>query len=155
MVINAKESNPLFNFSQESKGVVCSIENDCNAHASGEHSVVVSTGNENEIVLTSVNGVAATTGDHNKINMYSGRSVGVATGAGNRLIVSKNSLGVAYGPDCIALGDIGSHIVLTEWENGEIINMVMITIDCDKYRSYVWYKLVNGEVVEVPDDEDI
>jgi hypothetical protein len=55
----------------------------------------------------------------------------------------------------MAKGVIGSYIVVTEWndEQDMLLSAQMARIDGDKYKEDTWYKMKDGEIVEVIQDE--
>ena len=68
---------------------------------------------------------------------------------------NKNAVALACGKNAKAKGTTGSYLVLTEWNNDqtELICARMERVDGEKIKPDTWYKLENGEFVEVEDEE--
>lgn len=67
---------------------------------------------------------------------------------------NKNAVALACGKNAKAKGTTGAYLVLTEWndEQTELICARMERVDGDKIKPDTWYKLENGEFVEVEDE---
>lgn len=80
-----------------------------------------------------------------------------ATNTGDRSEVTvsgKDSVGIASGYMSKARGEVGNVLCLIERDkNMKIISHISIMIDGNKYKSMVYYTLVNGEVVEAKGDD--
>ena len=65
-----------------------------------------------------------------------------------------NSIALAAGYNCKAMGAIGSWLCIAEREdwNGEtypIKTVLAVRVDGEKVKANTWYKVVNGELQEV------
>ena len=63
--------------------------------------------------------------------------------------VGESGVAVAMGNGAKAKGKKGAVLVLTEWENGEIIKARSVIVDDDKVKSDTFYTLKNGRLKEV------
>ena len=88
-----------------------------------------------ESAVTSGNGSSAAT---------SGEESSAATS-------NKNGVVLACGKNARAMGVKGSYLVLTEWneDSTELICAKIERVDGEKIKSDTWYRLENGEFVEV------
>lgn len=82
-------------------------------------------------------------------------SVATNTGDLSEVTVSgKDSVGIASGYMSKARGEVGNVLCLIERDkNMKIVSHISIMIDGNKYKSMVYYTLVNGEVVEAKGDD--
>lgn len=66
-----------------------------------------------------------------------------------------NGIALANGKNSIAKGVIGSYLILTEWSDDKtiLIGAKMERVDGEKIKADTWYKLEDGEFVEVKDDD--
>ena len=63
---------------------------------------------------------------------------------------AKESVAIATGLECKVRGNLGSWIVATERNsNWEILSIISKKVDGKKIKVDVWYKNVNGKLVEV------
>ena len=74
-------------------------------------------------------------------------------------ICGKNSVGAAIGYESKAKGAIGNWIVLAEWVRYADEKWIPACvkagkIDGETLKPDIWYRLKNGEFVEVPEDDD-
>ena len=138
----------------------------------GYRSVATNTGNWSAVTNTGDRSVATNTGDRSAVTNTGDRSVAtntgdrsVATNTGNWSVVTntgdrsvatvdgKESIAIVTGVDSKASGAIGCWIVLTErggW-NGDtypIKEVRAVKVDGDTIKPGVFYKLVDGEVIE-------
>lgn len=97
---------------------------------------------------TGYQGAASATGNQSAASATGDRGAASATG--------KDSIALAAGYKCIAKGAIGCWIVLTErgeWNGNTypIKNVKAFKVDGKNIKADTWYRLVEGEVVEVKD----
>ena len=130
----------------------------------GYQSAATNTGNRSAATNTGYQSAATNTGDRSVATNTGDRSVATNTGyqsaatnTGNRSAASvegKDSIAIVTGKDSKAKGALGCWIVLTErgdW-NGEshpIKEVKVFRVDGEKIKSDTYYKLVNGEAIEV------
>ena len=112
----------------------------------GDYSAATNTGYKSAATNTGYKSAATNTGD-----------CSAATNTGNCSAASvegKESIAIVTGKDCKAKGTLGCWIVLTErgdW-NGEIYPIKEVKafkVDGETVKADIWYKLVNGELIEV------
>ena len=63
--------------------------------------------------------------------------------------VGKSGVAVAMGNGAKVKGKKGAVLVLTEWENDEIVKVRSVIVDDDKVKSNTFYTLKNGRLKEV------
>jgi hypothetical protein len=108
------------------------------ASATGERGAASATGWSGAASATGWSGAASATGE------------GGAASAGH-----ETAIAVAWGVGGTAKGVIGSHIVCAEWaydncrRNWNIVNAKLAIVDGKLIKEDVYYKLQNGELVEV------
>ena len=142
----------------------------------GNHSAATNTGNHSAATNTGDRSAATNTGDHSAATNTGNHSAATNTGyqsaatnTGNRSaatntgnssaasVEGKESIAIVTGKDSKAKGALGCWIVLTErgeWDgNGYPIKEVKaFKVDGDKIKAYTWYKLVDGEPIEMKED---
>ena len=98
---------------------------------------------------------AATSGDKSSAATSGNGSSAATSGEESSAATSnKNAVALACGKNAKAKGVIGSYIVLTEWseDQKELLHCRLAQVDGTAIKPDVWYKLANGEFVEVPED---
>ena len=96
------------------------------------------------------NGNAAASGWSGNAAASGVRGTATVTGAyGGARALGHDCLAVAWGPESKAMGKLGNWLVLSEHENGTIVDAQMVRIDGDIIKPDTWYMLRNGEPVEV------
>ena len=109
--------------------------------ASGENGNAAASGWSGNAAASGVRGNAAASGV---------RGTATVTGAyGGARALGHDCLAVAWGPESKAMGKLGNWLVLSEHENGTIVDAQMVRIDGDIIKPDTWYMLRNGEPVEV------
>ena len=85
-----------------------------------------------------------------------GSNAAAAGEESNAAANNKNSVAIATGKNAKARGVKGAYIVLTEWNDDatEILSAKMAQVDGEKIKADTWYKLENGEFVEVLDENE-
>ena len=75
----------------------------------------------------------------------------VVTGAyGDASALGKQCLAVAWGQDSRARGTLGNWLVVSERDDdGNIIDAKIVRVDGEAIKENTWYKLQNGEILEV------
>lgn len=78
------------------------------------------------------------------------RGTAVVTGfAGRATALGEQCLAVAWDGDSLARGTVGNWIVVSERDDdGNIIDAIIAKVDGDTIKADIWYKLVNGEIME-------
>ena len=120
---------------------------DCSAATNtGDNSVATNTGNYSAATNTGDRSAATNTGNYSAATNTGYRSAASVEG--------KYSIAIVTGKDSKAKGALGCWIVLTEREdwNGEtypIKEVKAFRVDGEKIKADTYYKLVNGEAVEV------
>ena len=111
-------------------------------------------------------GASSATGDYGASSATGNCGASSATGyKGASSANDSESVAVAWGYKGKAMGVIGSHIVLAEWkyigskeddrydraeqEAWEFVGAKMFRVDGEKVKPDTWYRLENGELVEV------
>jgi hypothetical protein len=142
-------------------------DEDCGASsATGNYGASSATGDYGASSATGYKGASSATG-------YKGASsatgnCGASSATGYKGASSANdpeSVAVAWGYKGKAMGVLGSHIVLAEWkyigskeddrydraeqEAWEFVGAKMFRVDGEKVKPDTWYRLENGELVEV------
>ena len=104
---------------------------------------------------TSGNWSSAATSGYGSSAATSGNGSSAATSGEESSAATSNPNGIALacGKNSKAKGVIGSYIILTEWDEDSttLLTARMERVDGDKVKADTWYKLVNGEFVEVLD----
>ena len=119
---------------------IASNGSDARIASSGNAAQITSNGNDARIVSSGIGAIIASSGDCSNV-----------VSSGERSAV------VSIGYNSIAKAKIGSWITLAEWENGEdngyfIQNLKCVKteyVDGERIKEDVFYKLENGEFVEV------
>ena len=132
---------------------------DCSAATNtGCCSAATNTGNRSAATNTGNRSAATNTGDRSAATNTGYRSAATNTGdcsAAN--VEGKESVAIVTGKDSKAKGALGCWLVLTargEWDgNGYPIKEVKaFKVDGDKIKADTWYKLVDGEPIEMKED---
>ena len=114
--------------------------------ATGNYSGASATGYKSGASATGYKSGASATGD------YSGAST---TGNYSGASAGKGSVALATGMLAKAKGDIGAYIVISECEERNnqyyIIDVKCTKVDGENIKPDTWYRLINGEFVEVDD----
>ena len=79
-----------------------------------------------------------------------------ATNTGNwsaAKVNGKQSVAVATGYQSKACGALGCWLVLSEWRDGEIVDMQLTRVDGEKIKADTWYMLQGGSFVEVEEEK--
>ena len=128
---------------------------------SGEESSAATSGDWSSAATSGDGSSAATSGDGSSAATSGYRSSAATSGNGSSAATSgeessaatsnKNAIALACGKNAKAKGVIGSYIVLTEWNEkaDTLISAKMVQIDGEIYKADTWYKIKNGEIVEV------
>ena len=121
----------------------------------GDRSVATNTGNWSAATNTGDWSAATNTGDRSVATNTGNWSAATNTGSQSAASVEgKDSIAIVTGKDSKAKGALGCWIVLTEREdwNGEsypIKEVKVFRVDGETIKSDTYYKLVNGEAIEV------
>ena len=131
------------------------------AATSGYRSSAATSGDWSSAATSGDGSSAATSGDWSSAATSGYRSSAATSGNGSSAATSgeessaatsnKNAIALACGKNAKAKGVIGSYIVLTEWNEkaDTLISAKMVQIDGEIYKADTWYKIKNGEIVEV------
>ena len=69
---------------------------------------------------------------------------------GKASAIGKQCVAVAWGQDSLARGSVGNWLVVSERDDdGNIIDAKIVRVDGEAVKENTWYKLQNGEIVEV------
>ena len=144
-----------------------SATGDCGASsATGDCGASSATGDYGASSATGYKGASSATGDYGASSATGNCGASSATGyKGASSANDSESVAVAWGYKGKAMGVIGSHIVLAEWkyigskeddrydraeqEAWEFVGAKMFRVDGEKVKPDTWYRLENGELVEV------
>ena len=79
------------------------------------------------------------------------RGTAAVTGLdGKASAIGKQCVAVAWGQDSLARGSVGNWLVVSERDDdGNIIDAKIVRVDGEAVKENTWYKLQNGEIVEV------
>ena len=119
---------------------------------------------------TGYKGASSATGDYGASSATGNCGASSATGyKGASSANNPESIAVAWGYKGKAMGVLGSHIVLAEWkyigskeddrydkseqEAWEFVGAKMFRVDGEKVKPDTWYRLENGELVEVKNED--
>ena len=121
----------------------------------GNRSAATNTGDWSAATNTGHRSAATNTGDRSAATNTGDWSAATNTGDWSEVTVSgKDSVGIASGYMSKARGEVGNVLCLIERDkNMKIVSHISIMIDGNKYKSMVYYTLVNGEVVEAKGDD--
>ena len=144
--------------SSSAKGDCCAAvvtNEDSRATADGNHCVSVSTGTCCRSMAN--NGVAVSTHSNSLSLAVGAHGLALAAGENGRSIAGTASIAAAIGADSQAKGEMGSWLILAEWNGGEGGNGSPRTIKCikavpvdgNKIKPNTWYELRNGNIVAV------
>ena len=134
--------------------------------ATGYYGASSATGDCGASSATGYKGASSATGDYGASSATGNCGASSATGyKGASSANDSESVAVAWGYKGKAMGVIGSHIVLAEWkyigskeddrydraeqEAWEFVGAKMFRVDGEKVKPDTWYRLENGELVEV------
>ena len=129
--------------------------NGSNAATSGDWSSAATSGYRSSAATSGYKSSAATSGNESSAATSGNGSSAATSGEESSAATSnKNAIAVACGKNSIAKGVVGSYIVLTEWNEDatELLTAKMARVDGKKIKANTWYKLVNGEFIEVMHD---
>ena len=118
------------------------------ASATGERGAASATGTQGAASATGTQGAASATGKQGAASATGTQGAASATGT--------ESVAAALGIDSKAKGALGCWIVIAEWERDEEFNwhrkdVKCFKVDGESVKPDIWYKLKNGELVEVPE----
>ena len=119
--------------------------------ASGDDSKLADSGYGSKLAASGDGSKLAASGYESKLAASGDRSQLAASGDGSQLAASgANSIAAAIGKDSVASAALGSWIVLAEYdERNNPLCVRAAQIDGEKLKPNVFYKLKNGEFVEI------
>ena len=123
----------------------------------GDYSAATNTGDYSAATNTGDRSAATNTGDYSAATNTGYRSAATNTGDYSAAKVSgKDSIAIVTGKDSKASGELGDWIVLTErgdWDEDTypIKEVKAFKVDGEKIKADTFYKLVDGDAVEVKD----
>ena len=134
--------------------------------ATGDYGASSATGYKGASSATGYKGASSATGDYGASSATGNCGASSATGyKGASSATDPESVAVAWGYKGKAMGVLGSHIVLAEWKYigkeyddrydrseqkaWEFVGAKMFRVDGEKVKPDTWYRLENGELVEV------
>jgi hypothetical protein len=136
------------------------------ASATGDQGAASATGDQGAASATGWRGAASATGDQGAASATGWQGAASATGwqgaasatgdQGAASATGKESVAAALGIDSKAKGALGCWIVIAEWERDKEFNWHRKDVQCFKVdgeniKPDTWYKLKNGDIVEVPE----
>ena len=125
------------------------------ASATGERGAASATGEQGAASATGWRGVASATGEQGAASATGWRGAASATGErGAASATGEESVAAALGIDSKAKGALGCWLVLAEWAKDDKYNwhrkdMQCFKVDGETVKPDIWYKLKNGDLVEV------
>ena len=129
-------------------------------YTSGEESSAATSGEESSAATSGYRSSAATSGDWSSAATSGYRSSAATSGNGSSAATSgeessaatknKNGIALACGKNAKAKGVIGSHIVVTEWDEAQenILAVLCGKIDGQALKPDAWYTVKDGKFVE-------
>ena len=138
--------------------------------ATGDYGASSATGDYGASSATGYKGASSATGDYGASSATGNCGASSATGyKGASSANDPESVAVAWGYKGKAMGAIGSHIVLAEWKyigskdndrydrseqkEWKLVGAKMFRVDGEKVKPDTWYRLENGELVEVENED--
>lgn len=96
-------------------------------------------------------------GSANSATGYGSANVSTGIDCSNNAAGERN-ISVGWGRNNICKGCIGSFLVLSEWGEWDgkkypFITAKMVQVDGEKIKADTWYKIKNGEIIEVESEE--
>ena len=125
------------------------------ASATGDQGAASATGDLGAASATGNQGAASATGDQGAASATGNRGAASATGdQGAASATGESSVALAAGYECKAMGALGCAICCVErgeWDGNTypIIAVKAAIVDGEKIKADTWYRLKNGEFVEV------
>ena len=133
--------------------------------ATGDCGASSATGDYGASSATGYKGASSATGDYGASSATGNCGASSATGyKGASSADDENSVAVAWGYKSKAKGVLGSHLVFANWEYvgdedddsydrsepdaWELAGAVMVRVDGEKIKTYTWYTMKDGKVIE-------
>ena len=122
-----------------------------NAAASGESGNAAASGLMGNAAASGLMGNAAASGWSGNAAASGERGTAAVTGRhGKASAIGKQCVAVAWGQYSLARGSVGNWLVVSERDDdGNIIDAKIVRVDGEAVKENTWYKLQNGEIVEV------
>lgn len=109
-------------------------------------------------------GASSATGDCGASSATGDYGASSATGYKSETIAGdRESIAVAWGYKSKAKGVLGSHLVFADWEGDEskywkpdewtLKGAKMVQVDGEKIKPDTWYRIENGEIIEVKEED--
>ena len=132
-------------YTNKDENVQAASGNDSQLAASGDYSKLVASGDCSKLAASGYGSQLAASGNDSKL---------AASGYGSKVVMEgENSIGAAIGSDSIIKGKKGCWITLAEytWQGDKHVCICVKStqIDGETIKEDTWYKLENGEFVEV------
>ena len=121
-------------------------------YTSGEESSAATSGNGSSAATSGDWSSAATSGYRSSAATYGNGSSAATSGEESSAATkNKNGIALACGKNAKAKGVIGSHIVVTEWDEAQenILAVLCGKIDGQALKPDAWYTVKDGKFVEV------
>lgn len=136
-------------------GISCAGGWDTISSASGYWGISSTTGYGGVSVVYGREGISSSAGEHMVSSAMGLRSVSTTSGLeGSSEAGNPTAIAIAWGVGGKAKGVIGSHLVLSEWDTEYTLKSTkMERVDGERIKANTWYTLVNGEFVEVKDED--
>ena len=122
--------------------------------SSGDNSQLASSGDNSQLASSGYNSKLASSGDYSKLASSGDYSQLASSGDYSRMAIEgKNSAGACLGRNSKIKGKIGTWITIASYDEKGVINCVKSAqIDGTELKEDVFYRLKDGEFVEVEED---
>ena len=133
---------------------LASSGNNSKLASSGYYSKLASSGNNSKLASSGDNSQLASSGDNSQLASSGNNSKLASSGDNSRMAIEgKNSAGACLGRNSKIKGKIGTWITLASYDEKGVINCVKSAqIDGTELKEDVFYRLKDGEFVEVEED---
>ena len=142
--------------------------------ATGDYGASSATGDYGASSATGYKGASSATGDYGASSATGNCGASSATGyKGASSVSDPTGVAVAWGHEARAKGCKGAHLILSDWkyvgarysdgdymdpydkESWELTGAKMVVVDGEKIKEDTYYRCIEGEIVEVTEDEEI
>jgi len=137
--------------------------NNSNSATSGKYSYSITSENDSHSTTSGISSDSITYGNNSHSLTAGNFSNSITHGKHSNSVTSgeysdsevngKESIAIGIGKNNKAKGELGCWIVLSEWKennnNWNLISVKSVKVDGEKIKPNTWYKLENGEFVEV------
>jgi hypothetical protein len=160
--------------SDERHGFASATGNCGASSATGYKGASSATGYKGASSATGYKGASSATGDYGASSATGNCGASSATGyKGASSVSDPTGVAVAWGHEARAKGCKGAHLILSDWkyvgarysdgdymdpydkESWELTGAKMVVVDGEKIKEDTYYRCIEGEIVEVTEDEEI